>query len=81
MHVHKTLAFVAKISQNAETMQAAPLDRNSSLSTRGRVRVLQVTALGRAPDDAVVRGLEVEILHTDGIVPVCALAAVWHVGP
>ena len=60
--------------------QIVPLDVDDGLRTRGWVWVREVAALGLAADDAVIWYLEVDVLHTDGVVAVRSLGRVGDVG-
>ena len=56
------------------------LNRDSRLRTRRRVGVAQITALGRASDNAVVGHQEVNVLHAHRVVAVGPLAGIRDVG-
>lgn len=56
-------------------------NRSDGITARSRVGVGHIAAIGSAADDAVVRDLEVVILHADGVVAVGALGRVGYVCP
>ena len=55
-------------------------NRRDGIAPRRRIRIGQVAAVGRAAHDAVVRHLEADVLHADGVVAVGALRGVGYVG-
>ena len=55
-------------------------NRRDRIAPRRRIRIGQVATVGRAAHDEVVRHLEADVLHADGVVAVGALRGVGHVG-
>lgn len=71
---------IPRRSYNNSTNSGSRRNRRKGIAPRRWIRVGQIATVGPTTDDAIIRDLEIIILHADGIIAVGALRGVGHVG-